>query len=246
MENTEQNVSNDLKNKKIYIINNYSFLSERIPRLEKIIERRIPEVQAETIYFKNFSQGKIEDGLGIILSGSNLNVSDFYNDNSLRADFKSQLKFIRKTTKIPILAICFGFHLSAYAFGIKVDRMPFPHIHNSVKIKVQRSDELIPRRKMFVDVHHSDYVSPNDISLKDHYKVFSSHKIEGIHTVQYMQHLTRPIFSVQFHPETKNYSLGYINRKERSKILKAKKLGEIIIENFVLFSLNYKPSPIKI
>jgi GMP synthase-like glutamine amidotransferase len=246
MENTEQKGSNNLKNKKIYIINNYNFLSERIPRLEKIIERRTTDVQYETIYFKDFSQEKVDDGLGIILSGSSLNVSDFYNDNSLRADFEPQLEFIRKTRNIPILAICFGFHLSAFAFGIKVERMPFPHIHNSVKIKVKRSDELIPRRKMFVDVHHSDYVSPNEISLKDYYKVLSSHNINGIHTVQYMQHLKRPIFSVQFHPETKNYSLGYINRKERSKILKAKKLGEILIENFVLFSLNYSPSPIKI
>lgn len=245
-EKEDQKYSKIGKEKKIYILNNYPIPTDRIPRLEKIIERRIPEVEVKKIHYKNFTREKVRDALGIILSGSSLNVSDFYHDQKLRNYFEPQLELLRKTTNTPILAICYGFHLSAFAFGITVERMPFSHIHESVSISVDDYDELIPKKTMFVDVHHSDFVSPYDIGLKEHYEVLASCNIKGTETVQYMQHKEKPIFSVQFHPETQNHRLHYITRKKRAKLLKAKKLGEKLIENFVLLCLSYSSKAIEI
>ena len=77
-----------------------------------------------------------------------MNVSEFNYDEKLKGMFITQLDLIKNNRKIPILAICFGFHLVAYAFGVQVSRMSIPGLEGRIiSILIQKTDELITQKK---------------------------------------------------------------------------------------------------
>ncbi|MFW9820296.1 MAG: hypothetical protein ACFFE5_11865, partial [Candidatus Thorarchaeota archaeon] len=179
--NGENSIEKEEKDK-ILLIDNYSrsLPTDRITRLESIINNSIAEVELKTIHFTQFKPEMANDYIGIILSGSELNVSSFYYDERLKKRFKHQLELIQKTDRIPILALCFGIHLVAYAFGAQISRMRLFGLEGRIIfILLKESDELITQKNIPVNVHHLDFVSPNDCKIRENFNIVSTSRTMG-------------------------------------------------------------------
>jgi len=224
------------KKKRIYIINNYpgGYKPERIIRLENIIRLDYPELDVKTIHYTEIERKEIKKSIGIILTGSSLNVSSFSKNPSLKESFKSEVDLIKNEYKNPILAICFGHQLAAYAFGAEVKRMSYRAVHNDIfKLYLDNSDDLISSPEVRVNLNHKDYIVPYDKELRKHFKIIANLDVDGYKTVQYMKHKKKPIYSVQFHPENHIANYHYPPYVEDDIIDEAKIVGQIIISNFI-------------
>jgi len=233
---SEEKVSNK-KKKRICLIDNYSssFQTERIERIVNIIQEKNLNIELKTITYSQIDFKLLKTSIGLILSGSNLNVSEFYNDKDLEKKFKSELKLIQKAKQKPILAICYGLHLTAFAFKGKIQRMKISSRDSRIiSISLKKTDELIPYSKIPVNIHHRDYISPDDPSIEKNFDIIATSEINGFKAIQYMRHIKRPIFSVQFHPETHNINYNYSGIYDKKIINKTMTIGEEIINNFVL------------
>ncbi|MFX0035782.1 MAG: hypothetical protein ACFE9I_09095 [Candidatus Hermodarchaeota archaeon] len=220
----------------ILLIDNYSrgFPTDRITRIETIINDCIAPVELKTVHFTQFKKEMIEDYIGIILSGSELNVSSFYYDDKVKRKFKAQLEVIQETDQIPILALCFGFHLVGYAFGAQISRMGLFGLGGRIVfILLKETDELITQKNIPVNVHHLDFISPNDCKIQKNFNIVSISRTLGYRIVQYMKHYDKPIFAVQFHPETHNPYYFHSSLFDERIEEKTRTTGERIIENFI-------------
>jgi len=83
-----------------------------------------------------------------------------------------------------------------------------------------------------VDIQHRDFMLPDDPKIQKKFDIISTKVINGFNTIQYMRHVNRPIYSVQFHPETHLANYTYRNEDDAEIIKKAKQYGEEIIINF--------------
>jgi len=230
----EDNLS-DINNQ-ILLIDNYSrgLPTDRITRLETIVRDCIAQVELNTVHFTQFKLEMVEKAMGIILSGSELNVSSFYYDERLRKRFKAQLKLIKEIKKPPILALCFGFHLVAFAYGAQISRMRIPGLGGRIIfIMLKKTDDLITQKNIPVNVHHLDFVSPNDCKIHKYFEIISTSRTMGYKMVQYMRHLKDPLYALQFHPETHNSYYFHPNLFDERITEKTRTLGEKIIENFI-------------
>ncbi|TFF93915.1 MAG: hypothetical protein EU543_02490 [Promethearchaeota archaeon] len=234
-------LSNYLKRKKtIYIINNYpgDYQPERVIRLENIIRLSYPQINVRTIHYSDIEIKKIKKSIGLILTGSSLNVSSFTKNPKIKKKFEKEINLIKHEYKKPILAICFGHQLAAYAFGAEVKRMSYRTLHNDIyKLKINQSDELIPVQEVHVNLNHKDYVVPNDTNLSKYFNIFATLSINGYETAQYMRHKKKPIYSVQFHPENHIANYSYPPYLEETVIDEAKIAGQMIITNFISICL---------
>jgi len=128
-----------------------------------------------------------EDFDGIIFSGSPLCLTELNTD-----DFFPHVKHCLDMD-LPILGVCFGHQLLGAYFGAKVFR------HD-----MQKGDEkvrCIAESPLFKDMEKENIFSEiheESITLPDNFEITANSdntKIEA------MQHKTKPIYSVQFHPE---------------------------------------------
>ncbi|MFX1377107.1 MAG: type 1 glutamine amidotransferase [Promethearchaeota archaeon] len=221
---------------KILLIDNYSrgFPTDRIARIETIIKESIAQVEFKTVHFTHFKPKIVENYSGIILSGSELNVSSFYYDEKIKKKFNDQLELIRNNNQIPIFALCFGFHLIAYAFGAQISRMRILGLGGRIIfILVKKTDELITQKNIPVNVHHMDFVSPNDCKIQKNFEILSTSRTIGYNMVQYMKHIDKPIFALQFHPETHNAYYFHPSLFDEQIANKTRTVGKEIIENFL-------------
>ncbi|MFX1364024.1 MAG: hypothetical protein ACFFCE_14730 [Promethearchaeota archaeon] len=232
----KENILEIQEEHQILLIDNYSrgFPTDRITRIETIINDCIANVGLKTIHYTQFKPELVEDYIGIILSGSELNVSRFYYDERLKKKFRPQLELICHSNQTPILALCFGFHLTAYAYDAQISRMRLPGLGGRIIfIILKKTDELITQKNIPVNVHHLDFVSPNDCKIQNKFEIISTSRTMGYRMIQYMKHHEKPIFALQFHPETHNpyyFHPGLFNERiaEKTRIT-----GEKIIENFI-------------
>ncbi|MHA1986396.1 MAG: glutamine amidotransferase-related protein [Promethearchaeota archaeon] len=223
------------KNNLIHIIDNYSvsFRTDRIRNLVELFRQKIPEFSVKVIHYSQVDLEILNSSSGIILTGSEINVSEFNGNKILRKKFRLVLKLIKKAKNIPILAICYGHHLTGYAFNGKVYRMNIPHDGGRIiPLVLNKTDKLIPYKKIYVDIQHRDYILPNDVKIQKRFDIISTKVLNGCNTIQYMCHVTRPIYSVQFHPETHLANFTYKNEDNEKIIQEAKQHGEEIIINF--------------
>ena len=230
----EEEIFRNVK-KKICLIDNYTHKvqTDRIERITNIIQENFKNIEINLIHHSRLNLSKLKGISGYILSGSDSNVSEFYSNKILRNEYKQELKLIKKQKEKPILAICYAHQLTAYAFGGEIQRMSGPNMGSRIiKLKIDKVDEFIPYDELLVNVHHQDYVIPEDSRIKKNFNILSTKERNGYNTIQYMRHYERPIFSVQFHPET-HHSSKYVETYDEQKINKTKLLGEDIIKNFV-------------
>ncbi len=235
--NEDKTFMNDKK--RICLIDNYThkIQTDRIERITNIIQENFKNIEINLIHYSRLNLSKLKGISGYILSGSDSNVSEFYSNKILRNEYKQELKLIKNKTQKPILAICYGHQLTVYAFGGKVQRMSGSNKGSRiVELTIDRVDEFIPYDKLHVNVHHQDYVNPEDFILQKNFDIISTKERNGYNTIQYMRHFKRPVFSVQFHPET-HHSSKYADTYDEQKINKTQFLGEEIIKNFVAFCI---------
>jgi len=231
----ENSYVND-ENKKILLIDNYSrgFPTDRITQIETIINNCIEEIELITIHFTQFKPEMAKDYIGIILSGSELNVSSFYFDERLKQKFRPQLELIQHINQTPILALCFGFHLVAYAYGAQICRMSLLDLGGRIIfILLNKTDELITQKNIPVNTHHLDIASPNDCKIQKNFDIISTSRTMGYRMVQYMKHHEKLIFALQFHPETHNPHYFHPSLFDERIAEKTRMIGAKIIENFI-------------
>jgi len=224
--------------KRLYIINNYSldYPTDRISRIISIIQDNARNLEVKIVHSSQIDVDILKKSAGLIISGSNVNVSEFYNNRKLEEKFKIEIKLIQKANQKPILAICYGHQLTAYAFNGKVKRMNISGEDGKIiSISLKKPDEIIPYKDIPIEINHLDFVSPNDATIQKHFDVIATSERNGYKMIQYMRHFKRPIFSVQFHPETHQLDYRYINTKDENLINKTRQIGEEIINNFISF-----------
>ena len=228
-------IKKNKQNNLIYIIDNFSvdFQTDRQKNLVEIFRQKIPQCSVKVIHYSQVGIEILKSCKGIILTGSEINVSEFYGNKVLRKRFKSVLKIIKKAKNIPILAICYGFHLTGFAFNGKVYRMNIPHDGGRIiPLVLNKTDELILHNEITVDIQHRDYILPDDVKIQRKFEILATKVLNGYNTIQYMRHINRPIYSVQFHPETHLANYTYRNQDDEEIIKEAKQCGEEIIINF--------------
>jgi len=229
--NTKKGNNNNL----IHIIDNFSvdFQTDRQKNLVEIFRQKIPQCGVKVVHYSQVNMEILKSSKGIILTGSEINVSEFYGNIILQKKFKSVLKLIKKAKNIPILAICYGLHLTGFAFNGKVYRMNIPHDGGRIiSLVLNKTDLLIQHNEIMVDIQHRDFILPDDPEIQKKFDIISTKVISGFNTIQYMRHINRPIYSVQFHPETHLANYTYRNEDDAEIIKKAKQYGEEIIINF--------------
>ncbi len=97
----KQNKTNNL----IHIIDNFSvnFKTDRLTNLLEIFRQKIPKFEVKVVHYSQVDMGILKSSKGIILTGSEINVSEFYDNRVLLKKFKSVFKLIKKAKNIPIL-----------------------------------------------------------------------------------------------------------------------------------------------
>ena len=113
--------------------------------------------------------------------------------------FGINLEVIRKFKKVPILGVCLGHQGICYAFGGKIIRAP--------EIRHGKTSKIIHNKKdLFRGIvsplegmrYHSLVVERK--SIPSELKITAEEKKTKI--VMAVQHISRPLFGVQFHPES--------------------------------------------
>jgi GMP synthase-like glutamine amidotransferase len=227
---------NDSKKIKICIIDNYpyGFPTDRISRLESILNNMIADLEVVTIHFTQLKEEEMEQFSGVILSGSSFNVSSFYYDYKIKDKYQAEIELIRNSSQLPILGICFGHQLIAYAFEAQVCRMRMSAINQGIIfILLNETDEFVNNSNIPVNVHHRDFISPNDVNIINNFKIISTSRTKGYKIIQYMKHKEKPIFSIQFHPETHDAYYFHASLFDEQIVSKTMTIGQKILENFI-------------
>ena len=144
---------------------------------------------------------------GIILTGSELNVPDLTTQEAM----STVIKLVHEYTN-PILGICFGHQLIGHIFGFTVQKMEDPQAEwdTEIEITCYPPFALLDNQTIEVDVHHA-YEIRYIPELEEKFIIHASSETCKVETIT---HRTRPIYGVQFHPETYK-SEEIINRGEK-------------------------------
>ena len=162
---------------KVLLIDNGSSLLEKLKEL----------IGAEVIT-KNWSEVSPSDYIGydlIVLSGSR-DQSVVWKHDQLTGEIE-----LLKNTKIPVIGICFGCELIAYAFGGELKELPARH--EGIREIEVLDKSLSLRSSIKVYEHHHWIISkiPNDF-------IELARSADGSEAIK---HKSRPIYGLQFHPE---------------------------------------------
>lgn len=171
----------------------------RTRRLEEIL-RAFP-AGVTTFHYTEVGPASADGAAAIVLSGSAHNMSERPTQEAMRAvvDLVSR-------TNLPVLGICFGFHLVMHAYGCKVRRNPgsgeFCLPEGLIKdITVTRNGGIMAAGRHAVNVAHRDYVRPDDPALAGRFVIHAVSRDGELDYLQYASHVERPVHAVQFHPE---------------------------------------------
>ena len=155
----------------------------------------------KTIPLLDFEEKDLDNVSGVIISGAPILVTEIDVDIYL-----SKLSWIR-ITSLPVFGICFGHQIIGILHGAFASRMREDRDWQEVEVYTQSPlFERLPNTFRMMEDHCETISIPAGFEL-----VASSDACVN----EAMQHLSKPIFGVQFHPEVSG------------------NLGTVIIENFI-------------
>ena len=184
--------------KKLVIINNYR---DEIPAYRKnsliLAFNALKWLKYEFISFTDLKSVEIyEKALksdGIILSGSRLYLSTIEDQKKMGV----VLRLIQDFDK-PLLGICFGHHLIGHLFGFKIDYLKSIDSETDKVISLDFNPSLFGYKTMNVHENHKQEIKYAE-GFEDIFDIYASSEECK---VQAIKHKKRPIYGVQFHPET--------------------------------------------
>ncbi|RCW73083.1 carbamoyl phosphate synthase small subunit [Saliterribacillus persicus] len=101
---------------------------------------------------------------------------------------------IKKITEtFPSMGICLGHQLVALAYGAKTKRLPYGHRGSNHPVK-----DLTTGKVMITSQNHGYVVDYDSVKMTDWYV---SHVNVNDKSVEGLKHKTKPLMTVQFHPE---------------------------------------------
>ena len=179
--------------------------SNKVPYIEQIVDE---EMDFKTFEPEDFTADLLNDFSGVIISGAPKLITAIDMTPILQT-----FEWI-KTSKIPVLGICFGHQVMGLLHGANGSLMREDRDWQEVEFmkKNALSNKLPMVLKMMED--HCEAISiPSDFELLASSDVCIN---------EAMKHKTKPLFGVQFHPEVSGNH------------------GAILIKNFVDLCINEK------
>lgn len=189
--------------KNLIIIDNYHDVipDKRLKGFNKVLKPMKNHLNFEFVYFEKLNElntyNKVLNADGIILSGSHLFLSD--------SDTVKIMELVMKLIddfKKPILGICLGHQLIGAKFGFKIVYLEFPYLGKQnqriLTLKLNQQVDLINSDTITVEMDHQQEIkyTPEFDNIFDIIASSDSCKL------QIIKHKKRPIYGVQFHPET--------------------------------------------
>lgn len=174
---------------RVLIIDNYdSFTFNLVHLIATISQSRPKVVYNNQITIHDIQQDKPD---AIILSPGPGNP-DCPTDVGIMPDI------IKHCTQIPTLGVCLGMQTIAWCFGAQIERLKIPTHGKCSKITHHKQDLFTDLPQSFsVMRYHSLHVNPNTIHSPLCPSAYTS---DGI--VMALYHQYRPLYGVQFHPES--------------------------------------------
>jgi GMP synthase-like glutamine amidotransferase len=154
---------------------------------------------------------------GLLYSGSPKCLSE----TDVIAEMQPVLQLIRNFPN-PQLGICFGHQLIGKAFGFEIADLEAPFFQAEFKkiiqLKIHKPIEILPPN---IDNITVEMVHHQEIKYKPKFETqFTNHASTTACKLQFICHSSRPIFGVQFHPET---------IEDRNAQIQ----GQLLLQNFV-------------
>lgn len=194
---------------KIIIINNYDSFTYNLYQLVAEITKDLPLVyNNDQLTYKQFS--KIQPDAIVISPGPG--------NPENKKDFGISYEII-KNMQIPILGVCLGHQGIASVFGAKIINAPVV-FHGKQSLIYHQGDGLfqdIPQGFTAMR-YHSLMIDKNNIPKELQKTAWTKDSV-----IMGIKHVTKPLFGVQFHPE----SIGT-------------KYGKKLLENFINLAKNYE------
>lgn len=174
---------------KIYVIDNGGQWTHREWRTLRDLDVDC-KIKANTTSFDELS-----DADGLVFSGGAPRMG-------LQKELGNLSEMIKKAS-VPLLGICAGHQFIAHFFGGEAKPSTIPEFG---KITLERTDvksplfEGVPKSSIVWESHNDEVT----VLPKDFENLGSSKNCE----IQAMQHKSRPIFGLQFHPEVEHTEFG--------------------------------------
>ncbi len=137
--------------------------------------------------WQSIDHDSLKEAKGIVLSGSPAYLTEIDH-----APFHKQCGFLKETV-VPVLGICFGHQVLGILHGAQIYRGAEVRGPNSIKIV--EADPLfkgLGKETLMTEDHTEGINLPEGFT---HLALSASYLNEG------MKHKTKPIWSIQFHPE---------------------------------------------
>jgi GMP synthase (glutamine-hydrolysing) len=168
---------------KISIIDNGSrYLSELVNFAKDNASNEVQVLELQKLNTKDLDESDL-----VILSGGHKDPVSLNPEK-----YQTEIDFVKSTDK-PVLGVCLGFEIIAYAFGSELERM-----HNK--------ESKILSLKWLAQSPISDLFNSVDVQEHHRWRIKKlSNKLfplaESEDGIEIIKHIDKPIFGFQFHPE---------------------------------------------
>lgn len=225
--------------KTLYVLNvgsTYDELNFKFGDFDQWAKDKILGVPTQSLHVKLDKFPKIQKCLGVVVMGSHAMVSDEEGWMKKTSDFLKECML----HEVPILGICFGHQLLAYALGGKVKNNPNGLEMGTVKINLTPKGET---DKLFLGVDKTfDGFSSHFQSVVEFPKsleILACNSHDKIHAFKYGKNA----YGVQFHPEFTKEIMRFYAKKNQENLgddfekiygkIKSCPMSEKVLTNFI-------------